>query len=258
MALGRVLCSIDWSCLHNLKTCDDKFSFFNDVLLVTMDIIMPIKEKRICTSDAPWMTEKLKSNIRKSQKSLKKGNQDAFKYYRNQVNRERKRCRQVFYRKKVENLKHTKPKDWRSAVKKIFGMSPLYKPELRLNLQIEMFDNMNAHEIANTINKMFLEPLNDFQPLNSINLTNTHEIIHTLCNSLHVSEEDVYKVLKLTNPFKVSGPDNILAWIYTQFAEILSLPVSIILNSSYEEQKLPSVWKTSNVVPIPKTTPVEQ
>ena len=218
---------------------------------------MPIKEKRICTSDAPWMTEKLKSNIRKRQKSLKKGNQDAFKYYRNQVNRERKRCRQVYYRNKVENLKHTKPNDWWSAVKKICGMSPLYKPELRLNLQIEMFDNMNGHEIANTINKMFLEPLNDFQPLNSINFTNTHENIHTPYNSLHVSEEDVYEVLKSTNPFKASGPDNIPAWIYKQFAEILSLPVSIILNSSYEEQKLPSVWKTSNVVPIPKTTPVE-
>ena len=135
-------------------------------------------------------------------------------------------------------------------------MSPLYKPELRLNLQIEMFDNMNGHEIANTINKMFLEPLNDFQPLNSINL-NTHENIHTPYNSLHVSEEDVYEVLKLTNPFKAFGPDNIPAWIYKQFAEILSSPVSIILNSSYEEQKLPSVWKTSNVVPIPKTTPVE-
>ena len=39
---------------------------------------MPIKEKRICTSGAPWMTDKLKSNIRKRQKSMKKGNPDAF------------------------------------------------------------------------------------------------------------------------------------------------------------------------------------
>ena len=135
-------------------------------------------------------------------------------------------------------------------------MSPFYKPDLKLNLQIEMFDNMNGHEIANTINEVFLEPLHDFQPVNSINLTSTHENIHTPCNSLRVSEEDVYKVLKLTNPFTTYARDNIPAWIYRQFAEILSLPVSIILNSSYEEQ-LPPVWKTSNVVPIPKTTPVE-
>ena len=115
------------------------------------------------------MTEKLKSNIQKRQKSLKKGNQDAFKHYRNQANRKRKRCRQVYYWNKVENLKHTKPKDWWSAVKRICGMSPLYKPDLKLNLQIEIFDTMNGHEIANTINEVFLEPLNDFQPLNSIN-----------------------------------------------------------------------------------------
>ena len=131
-------------------------------------------------------------------------------------------------------------------------MSPLYKPELRLNLQIEMFDNMNGHEIANTINKMFLEPLNDFQPLNSINLRNTKENICTSCNSLHVSEEDVYEVLKLTNPFKASGSDNIPAWIYKPFAEILSLPVRIILNSSYEEQKLRPFGKHPMSFPSPK------
>ena len=195
---------------------------------------MPIKEKRICTSDAPWMTAKLKSDIQKRRKALKKGNQDAFKYYRNQVNCERKRCKQVYYRNKVEKLKHTKPKDWWSAVKKISGMSPLYKPELQSNLQIEMFDNMNSHETANTINKMFLEPLNDFQPLNPINSMNRQENIDTPCNSLCVSEEDVYEVLKSTDSFKASGPDNIPAWVYKQFAEILSLPVSIILNSSYQ------------------------
>ncbi len=136
-------------------------------------------------------------------------------------------------------------------------MSPLYKPEFQSNLQIEMFDNMNSHETANTINKMFLEPLNDFQPLNLINSMNRQENMDTPCNSLCVSGEDVCEVLKSTSSFKASGPDNIPAWVYKQFAEILSLPVSIILNSSYEEQKLPSVWKTSNIVPITKTTPVE-
>ena len=140
------------------------------------------------------MTEKLKSDNRKRQKALKKGNQDAFKYYRNRVNRERKRCRQVYYRDKVKNLKHTKSKDWWSAVEMISGMSPLYKPELRPNLEIEMFNDMNGLEIANTINKMFLGPLNDFQPLNPINSTNTHENVDTPCNSLSVTE-DVYEVL---------------------------------------------------------------
>jgi hypothetical protein len=64
---------------------------------------------------------------------------------------------------------------------------------------------------------------------------------------LTVSEYEVYRCLKSLDSSKSTGPDDITSWV----------SVCKILNSSYEEQRLPSSWKMSNVVPIPKTTPIE-
>ena len=67
---------------------------------------------------------------------LNNGNQVLFKYYRNQVNSERKKCRQIYFHTKVKNLKHIKPKQWWSAVKKISGMNPVTTSGIFPNLQV--------------------------------------------------------------------------------------------------------------------------
>ena len=41
-----------------------------------------------------------------------------------------------------------------------------------------------------------------------------------------------------------------------EYAVFLAQPVSDILNASYKEQKLPSVWKLADVTPLPKVKQV--
>ena len=41
-------------------------------------------------------------------------------------------------------------------------------------------------------------------------------------------------------------------WCLKEYAELLYQPITDILNSSYKEQKLPSVWKHADVTPVPK------
>ena len=41
-----------------------------------------------------------------------------------------------------------------------------------------------------------------------------------------------------------------------EYAEILVTPVQNILNTSYSEQKLPSMWKIADVIPLPKVKKV--
>ena len=43
-----------------------------------------------------------------------------------------------------------------------------------------------------------------------------------------------------------------------EYAELLAVPVTGILNSSYKEQRLPCVWKFANVSPRPKKKPVKE
>ena len=62
--------------------------------------------------------------------------------------------------------------------------------------------------------------------------------------------------LKALNPNKSPGPNGIPSWVYKEFAEILAYPISLILNSSYKQEKLPSAWKKANISPVPKNTQV--
>ena len=81
-ALGRVLSSLDWSFLNNINSCENKLEIFSDILTKSLDIIIPIKEKKIHVNDAPWMTDKLKTAINNRQRALNSGNRSSFKYYR--------------------------------------------------------------------------------------------------------------------------------------------------------------------------------
>ena len=51
---------------------------------------------------------------------------------------------------------------------------------------------------------------------------------------------------------KATGPDNIPPWMLNNYAHLLAAPVTAIFNSSLGEGKLPDLWKTATVVPVPK------
>jgi hypothetical protein len=106
---------------------------------------------------------------------------------------------------------------------------------------------MSPEDVANSINNSFLDPQQAYTPLDEY--LNTSEIFNLNTSSLQVSEFDTYKSLKSLNPL-------ISPWVYKAYAEILACPVSVILNCSYNKGKLPSIWKSANISPIPKETQI--
>ena len=63
-------------------------------------------------------------------------------------------------------------------------------------------------------------------------------------------------MLAKINVSKASGPDDIPGWLLRDHALILAHPVCTIFNASIREGFLPSNWKSANVIPIPKSTPL--
>ena len=55
---------------------------------------------------------------------------------------------------------------------------------------------------------------------------------------------------------KSSSPDGLPNWVVKEYAEFLAQPATDILNSSYKEQKLPSIWKHADITPFPKVKQV--
>ena len=54
---------------------------------------------------------------------------------------------------------------------------------------------------------------------------------------------------------KATGPYNIPPWMVNNYAHLLAAPVAAIFNSSLREGKLPDLWKTATIVPVPKKHP---
>ena len=98
--------------------------------------------------------------------------------------------------------------------------------------------------------------MNDFEPLPQSYLSdfNTNA---PASPALKVTTDAVFQKLSALNPYKAHGADNIPNWILKENANLLSQPVSDILNCSYRECRLPQSWKEANVVPVPKQKPVK-
>ena len=88
--LGRYLSSINWVSILAEYNCETMLRIFHDVL-ADLDLLMPTTEIKISVTDAPWMTHRLKTLIKKRQKAFYTYdvNSAEFKYYRNLFNSER-------------------------------------------------------------------------------------------------------------------------------------------------------------------------
>ena len=73
---------------------------------------------------------------------------------------------------------------------------------------------------------------------------------------LEVTPERVYEHFLHLNKHKAPGPDGLSNWCLKDYAELLYQPIADILNTSYREQKLPSVLKHVDVTPLPKVKQV--
>ena len=250
-SLGRYLSNVDWSCINMQSSCEGKLRNFNELITNGINNIMPERSIKVYPKDAPWMTIKLKELIRLRQNAFhsnKKG--PVFRFYRNAVNRERKLCKAAYYTSKVQDLKGVNPRQWWKEINKLSG-SKKQNPNLLSSLDVQQFTNMSPQEIASAINEALLEPLQSYQP---INCENTSVLLPTGegAEFPKISTHRVYINLKRLNKHKAPGPDGIPNWVLKEYAEILAQPITDILNTSYKEQKLPSVKEIGEYNTPPK------
>ena len=255
-SLGRYLNSIDWSVINVHDEYETKYDMFTKLVKIGLDNIMPEKSLKVYPTDVPWMTTKLKDLIRLRQLAFHADrNSFRFKFYRNAVNRERKRCKSLYYSSKVESLKGSNPRCWWKEVRKLSGSVKSNDSDVMSRLYVPDYENMNPDEISNSINAALLEPLQSYTPLDvSASLQSVDEDTTVF---LEVSSFRVCNNLRHLKQNKAPGPDGLPNWIFKEYAEILCEPLANILNSSFREQRLPSVWKHANVIPIPKVKQVK-
>lgn len=115
----------------NSENCQDMLNVFQEVIQTGLDCLIPMKAVRVNTSDVPWMTQHLKCLISKRQKAFHTHGAESaqYKFFRNIVNRERKKWN--FCKMKVAHAKDENPKLWWKEVKGLWGAKfrPLETPD---------------------------------------------------------------------------------------------------------------------------------
>ena len=243
LAMRTYLESVDLdSILNSVDSCKGKTSVLEQIIKTGLDHVMPMRTRKVHSTEPPWLTSSLKNLLQKRQSALSRGDDQMFRELRNRVNRKRKMCRANYYQAKVEHLNKCKPSECWKEVKKLSGRSlaSSAKSDTLQSLQ-HLYESIDQIGLANIINEAFLSPMYCFTPLPAAFPCTTFSNYSE--NPLAVSVESVRKKLSKLNPCKANGPDNIPGWLLKEIADILAGPVSDILNYSYREGRLPSSWK---------------
>ena len=243
--------NIPWTnLLFKAQSSDEKLNIFTEIIRYGLDTIMPERSIKVHETDKPWMNANLKQLIKRRQKAFSSGDVFLYKLLRNKVNRERKRCRMIYYKNKVQDLQHTKPRDWWREVKQFCGTSKAARRDIRSILRTNT--ESSDQDLANEIMKAFVSVMDNYTPLSEdvCVLTDYDEPIV-------VDEESIAKKLRQINISRAGGPDGIPNWVLKTFSDILSPAITNIINASFRESKVPRVWKLANVTPLPKTVAIE-
>ena len=124
---------------------------------------MPERSTKVYETDRPWLSVQLKQLIARRQKAFASGNQYLFKILRNKVNRAPKRCRKVYYEKKVEGLCASRPRDWWREVKQLCGSTKFTERDLKSKLHKDLVceDAVLAEKINQAFFSVIYSPLAD-------------------------------------------------------------------------------------------------
>ena len=163
--MGRYLSSLDWPLLFvSLESCDALLNVFEEVIHKGLELLIPVSKVRLNTRGATWMTQHLKDLIQKRKQAFHKKGADSvqFKFYRNLVNREKKLCRSKFYESRVAHMKKEDPKAWWKESKRLSG-GKFFSGDLINHINVKEVENLSTHELANSINKAFYQPLEEYR-----------------------------------------------------------------------------------------------
>ena len=160
------------------------------------------------------------------------------------MNAKCKTTRNSCYKRKIADVQQSNPKKWWSAVKKIAGLSS------SRSTKTLMYNNRpyQGEELADLFNDKFVTVGSTLPPLDWTPLP-----VDVYPSEFIISVEDT----EATKLHSAAGPDEMSAWFLRENASTLCRPLTSIFNLSLRQGFIPSLWKSSNVSPVPKSSPAQ-
>ena len=206
--------------------------------------IIPVKKSKVFPNNKPWVSKHLKKVLNEKKRVYFLGDLAERKEVQRAVKSEIRKAREN-YKQKIE-LKF-KTGDMRTVWDGIKTMSDM-KQNGYNSKRLSPLGGKDDGSFAEDMNSFYSRFDNhDFRSVIDDIISSTK----TDCN-LRIDEKDVLRVFQCTNVRKSPGPDGISGQVLKNCATQLSGIFHSIFQASLSLHKVPTLWKTSIVVPVPK------
>ena len=171
-----------------------------------------------------------------------------------------------YYNKLVQNLHKQNPRVWWRGINKLTGRAT----KSGLQPLIDSAADGDVQYFASSVNRILCEVSQDLKPVtppphnfqmkaNQLEVTQSTSddscIASRTNSSYEISVNEVFNELERIDVHKSSGPDDLQNWALREYAFAISEPLCHIFNYSLQNGVIPSIWKSANVVLIPKCQP---
>ena len=238
---------VPFSTVFCVEEPNEKLDIFNSLFKSCLDRHAPLCRTKITRPPAPWLNEE---EIRKLQRERNKlrhlahrinapGIWEKFRDVRNRIRTKIKSVKRAFYKKALSS---SKPKELWNTIHRI--LYPSLQP-IRADPDV-----LNEH-FSSTCQRLLNSEANSESSL--------REYINSLPNNTAssfalrpVTYSEVFKLLTTMRTDCSTGCDQIPSKYLKLSADIISSPLTHILNCFINTNTFPAAWKTARVSPIPK------
>ena len=201
---------------------------------------VPTKRVRCFSNCKPWMTKEIINLLKKKRDLFQAGDREGLKRVEEEV-KVAKALAKECYKAKLENcLQENNTRQVWGGFRKITGYGSA-------NTSVP-----GSVELANEMNGFF----NRFDGAGAPNLVphgpRDPGVRPATPPPLTLTVSQVRRQLTRINARKAAGPDNINPRVLKVAAEQLAVPLTSLFNLSLRTGKVPKLWKSSCIVPVPK------
>ena len=260
--------NINWYLVTDCEDINKAWKMFSNLFMSVIDQVAPVKQVRLKQKTEMWFTSEIVNLIRQRDhaynvfiKSKSSDHHTEYKRLRNLTQSAIKHAKQNYVKEHLTENSGCIKKLWKS-IKNLGFMGKIKAQNINIGLRKDNDIVFDKKYVANKFNSFFCNiaqllveklPPNDKVDYESVR--NFYADKKVKCNNFKfdkVSENEVYKLLDKIDSNKATGLDNIGARFIKDGAKVISLPISYLINLSFEKSAFPEDFKQAKVVPLYK------
>lgn len=226
--------NVDWSFLDDNIPIGSKCISFHAKLDDIVEKCIPTSYVRFSSKDKPWITPVVKDLINQRWAAYRAKNFPLYTHLKNKVKEEIEKSKSLWFRKNQTNQPWKVVNSLRGIQQSTNPLAPLLRqfPSLK-----DGVDSINEYltSVFSISEETYPRPIDSETEWT---VTVTPDTVQSLMEKI---------------PTKKSSPDLPII-LYKSAAPYLAKPLSSLINESIETARVPLIWKTSCVTPVPKVT----